>query len=81
MRGGFTRAFDEVDVLVTPAVSGEPPLIEEERATQGLRTSVGPCTIPQDLAGLPAVSLPNGLQVTGPPGGEALVLAAAAALA
>ncbi len=81
VRAGFTRLFDEVDVVITPAVSGGPPLIEEERATQGLRTSVGPCTTPQDFAGLPACSLPNGLQVTGRPGGEAQVLAAAAALA
>ena len=58
-----------------------PPLIEDERATQGLRTSTGPCTIPQDFVGLPACSLPSGLQVTGPPGGEAMVLAAAARLA
>jgi aspartyl-tRNA(Asn)/glutamyl-tRNA(Gln) amidotransferase subunit A len=80
VRAAFTRVFDEVDVLITPAVPCAPPLIEEERATEGLRAKVAPCTTPQDFAGLPACVLPNGLQVTGPPGGEAKVLSAAAAL-
>jgi aspartyl-tRNA(Asn)/glutamyl-tRNA(Gln) amidotransferase subunit A len=81
VRAAFTRVFDEVDVLITPAVSVAPPRIDDERATQSLRTTVAPYTVPQDFAGLPACVLPSGLQVTGPPGGEAQVLAAAARLA
>jgi aspartyl-tRNA(Asn)/glutamyl-tRNA(Gln) amidotransferase subunit A len=80
IRAAFIRVFDEVDVLVTPAVPCAPPLIEEERRTEAMRASVAPYTVPQNFAGLPTCVVPSGLQVTGPPGGEAKVLAAAAQL-
>ncbi len=56
------------------------PRIEDERASGALREAVVAYTVPQDLVGLPACVLPNGMQLTGPPGSEALLLAAASAL-
>jgi len=90
VRAGFARLFGEVDVLLTPVSSLAPPRIEDERARPTLRDALVPYTSPQDLAGLPtcavpagtdALGLPVGMQLTGPPGAEARVLAAASALA
>jgi len=89
VRAGFARAFETADVLLTPVHPGPPPLIEEERRTRDLRHAVAPCCIPQDLVGLPACAfpagidaggLPIGLQLTGPPGSEAVLLALVRAL-
>ena len=89
VRAGFARAFETVDVLLTPVHPGPPPLIEDERRDRNLRQAVAPCCIPQDLVGLPAYAvpagtdaggLPIGLQLTGPPGSEAVLLALATAL-
>ena len=80
VRAAFGRLFEHADVLLTPAVPIAPPRIEDERATGALREAVVPYTVPQDLAGLPACVLPNGMQLTGPPGAEALLLSVAAAL-
>ena len=80
VRAAFGRLFSEVDVLLTPAVPIAPPRIEDERATGALREAVVHYTVPQDLVGLPACVLPNGMQLTGPPGAEARLLAVATAL-
>ena len=89
VRAGFARAFETADVLLTPVHPGPPPLIEAERRTRDLRHAVAPCCIPQDLVGLPACAfpagidaggLPIGLQLTGPPGSEAVLLALVRAL-
>jgi Asp-tRNA(Asn)/Glu-tRNA(Gln) amidotransferase A subunit family amidase len=58
-----------------------PPPIEDERESGALREAVISYTVPQDLVGLPSCVLPNGMQLTGPPGAEALLLAVAASLA
>ena len=80
VRAGFGRLFSQVDLLLTPAVPLAPPRIEDERARPALREAVLTYTAPQDLVGLPACVLANGMQLTGPPGAEARVLAAAVAL-
>ena len=80
VRAAFARLFGEVDVLLTPAVPIAPPTIAEERATGALREAVVPYTVPQDLVGLPAYTLPNGMQLAGPPGSEALLVSVAASV-
>jgi Asp-tRNA(Asn)/Glu-tRNA(Gln) amidotransferase A subunit family amidase len=81
VRAAFARLFEDADVLLTPAVPFAPPRIEDERADPALRESVLAYTTPQDLVGLPACVLPNGLQLTGPPGAEALLVSVASSLA
>jgi Asp-tRNA(Asn)/Glu-tRNA(Gln) amidotransferase A subunit family amidase len=80
VRAAFGRLFEQADVLLTPAVPLAPPRIEDERADPALRDAVLAYTAPQDLVGLPACVLPNGMQLTGPPGSEALLVAVAASL-
>jgi aspartyl-tRNA(Asn)/glutamyl-tRNA(Gln) amidotransferase subunit A len=81
LRAAFARLFEHADVLLTPAVPLAAPRIEDERAQPALREAVLAYTAPQDLIGLPACALPNGMQLTGPPGAEALLVAVAASLA
>jgi aspartyl-tRNA(Asn)/glutamyl-tRNA(Gln) amidotransferase subunit A len=80
LRAAFARLFEAADVLLTPAVPLAPPRIEDERADPALREAVLAYTAPQDLLGLPACVLPNGMQLTGPPGAEALLISVAASL-
>ena len=68
-------------MLLTPAVPISPPRVEDERTNPALRDAVLPYTAPQDLLGLPAYVLPNGMQLTGPPGSEALLLTVARSVA
>jgi aspartyl-tRNA(Asn)/glutamyl-tRNA(Gln) amidotransferase subunit A len=89
-----TRLFREIDFLVTPVTACPPPRIGDDVVhhlgePRSLRDVVMPFTALQDLAGLPACALragfdadgiPVGVQITGPPGADGLVLAAAAAL-
>jgi len=81
LRAAFGRLFATVDVLLTPAVPIAPPRIEDELADPALRDAVLPYTAPQDLLGLPAYVLPDGMQLTGPPGSESLLLSVARTLA
>ena len=81
---GDSRSDQPISVALlqsTPAVPLAPPRIEDERADPALRESVLAYTAPQDLVGLPACVLPNGLQLTGPPGAEALLVSVASSLA
>ena len=80
VRAAFGRLFEHADVLVTPAAPLAPPRIEDERASPALRDAVLAYTAPQDLVGLPACVLPDGMQLTGPPGSEALLLSVASHL-
>jgi len=81
VRAAFARVFERADVLLTPAVPLGPPRIEDERADPALRDAVLAYTAPQDLVGLPSCVLPNGMQLTGPPGAEALLVSVACSLA
>ena len=81
LRAAFGRLFEHADVLLTPAVPLAPPRIEDERDDPALREAVLAYTAPQDLLGLPACVLPNGMQLTGPPGAEALLVSVACSIA
>ncbi|MBV9917838.1 MAG: amidase [Solirubrobacterales bacterium] len=94
LRAGFGRAFDQVDLLLTPVSAGSPSPIGEERVQHlgeeiDFRALVMGYTVPQDLTGLPAcavragfdaLSVPTAVQFTGPPRSEQRVLSAAQAL-
>jgi aspartyl-tRNA(Asn)/glutamyl-tRNA(Gln) amidotransferase subunit A len=94
LRRGFARVFEQVELLVSPVTACGPfafgqETLERDGRSLTLRELVLPFTVPQDLAGLPACTvragfdldgLPVAIQLTGPPGGEARVLAAAQAL-
>ncbi|HSZ36915.1 MAG TPA: amidase [Acidimicrobiales bacterium] len=77
------RVFTEVDFLVTPTLTIFPPPLEE-----GDDLLVARCTLPVNLAGVPALSLPvptNGefpasLQLIGPAGSEERLLGAGTVL-
>jgi amidase len=80
-RDAMTNALSDVDLLVLPTVPFYPPLLAE---TRGVHFTA--FTNPVNLAGFPAVALPvpstqrlpASLQLIGPPGSEALLLATAA---
>jgi amidase len=80
-RDSMTKALSDVDLLVLPTVPFYPPLLA---ATRGVHFTA--FTNPVNLAGFPAVALPvpstqrlpASLQLIGPPGSEALLLATAA---
>lgn len=86
--------FDGVDILLTPVLIGSPPAAREWHR-QGWLTNVltsssfAPYPSVWNLAGYPAMSIPMGtrgngmplgVQMVGPPGSEACLLAVAAAL-
>jgi aspartyl-tRNA(Asn)/glutamyl-tRNA(Gln) amidotransferase subunit A len=79
-------AFDHCDVLCLPTVGVQPPMRDD--FTRFLTVLSRNC-VPFSLAGFPAVSVPCGvdpdgfpvgLQIVGPPGADARVIAAAAAV-
>jgi len=77
----LTALLDQVDFLVTPTLSMFPPLLEN-----GRDLLAGRCTLPVNLAGFPALSLPlrtggplpASIQLIGPARSEEQLLAAGA---
>ena len=88
IRRDFERAFDEVDVVCSPA-SPTPAFRLGEKVDDPLAMYLGDVyTLPASLAGIPAVSvpceptpsgLPVGLQIMGRPLEESTMLAVASA--
>jgi amidase len=81
--------FADVDIIVMPTVPGAPPRARSwlPNVAQGLRDSA--YTVPWNLAGLPALTVPMGVrrdglpasvQIVGAPGSELTLLAVAAQL-
>lgn len=94
LRRDVARLFDDVDLLLLPVASCGPSTTDDpdQRPDGGgpLRSAVLPWTVLVNLCGLPACAVPMGVdddglpvavQVVGPPGADARVLDAAAALA
>jgi aspartyl-tRNA(Asn)/glutamyl-tRNA(Gln) amidotransferase subunit A len=84
-RQAIGALFSNVDVLVTPTMAMPPPTIEEA-VRLGIEVELNRNTAPFNVYGLPTISvpcgftssgLPIGMQISGPPFGEAKVLALA----
>ena len=85
VRRSIARGFDSIDLLITPAVRIPPPAIADLQADTARATELATLhnTRPLNFPGLPTISipcgftragLPIGMQITGPWGGEAIVL-------
>jgi aspartyl-tRNA(Asn)/glutamyl-tRNA(Gln) amidotransferase subunit A len=75
------KSFESADALITPTLPIPPPAISDPRADDILPTVRN--TSPFNVSGLPSISvpcgftstgLPIGMQIIGPPGGDAVVL-------
>lgn len=85
-RNGVGRHFEQVDVLVTPTSMAPPVAIAPALANPPAEPGMIRNTLPFNVYGIPTISvpcgvtragLPIGLQISGPPLGEARVLALA----
>jgi len=85
-RNGVGRHFQQVDVLVTPTSMAPPVAIAPALANPPAEPGMIRNTLPFNVYGIPTISvpcgltragLPIGLQISGPPLGEARVLALA----
>ena len=83
LRREITTVFSRVDLLVVPTMLGEPVTIADSAKVDAVDFRN---TVPFNTYGLPAISipcgftrsgLPIGLQISGPPFGESIVLALA----
>jgi aspartyl-tRNA(Asn)/glutamyl-tRNA(Gln) amidotransferase subunit A len=87
VRRAIAQAFDSVDLLITPTVRVPPFTIADLQADadtiRAKELAMLHNTRPWNFPGLPTISVPSGftriglpigMQITGPPGGEAMVL-------
>ena len=87
VRRAISQAFNSVDLLITPTVRVPPFTITDLQADpdtiRAKELAMLHNTRPWNFSGLPTISVPGGftrtglpigIQITGPPGGEALVL-------
>lgn len=94
-RGRFLDAFTNVDLVVAlvspcgPSTVENPNAVDVDGRSVPLRDAVMPSTVPQNISGLPSVTvpagfdadgLPIGVQISGRPWSEPLLLAVAEAL-
>jgi aspartyl-tRNA(Asn)/glutamyl-tRNA(Gln) amidotransferase subunit A len=95
LRAEFARAFAVADVLVSPVgATGPSRVATPDKVTMSgadapLRTAMMPYTVPQNLAGLPSITcplgsdaegMPIGIQLTGAPWSEPMLLGLASVL-
>jgi aspartyl-tRNA(Asn)/glutamyl-tRNA(Gln) amidotransferase subunit A len=73
MRAHMDAVFADVDIVRSPVAASGPPRFDEGIDARDL---AAPFVVLQDLLGLPALALPDGTQLTGQRGSDALVLAA-----
>jgi aspartyl-tRNA(Asn)/glutamyl-tRNA(Gln) amidotransferase subunit A len=88
-RAQFLRVFGTVDVLVNvvgatgPSTTGDPDHVTTGDTTIALRDALMPSTVPQNVAGLPSLTVPAGtdeddmpigVQLCGPPWSERFLL-------
>ena len=78
LRAEVDAVFTKYDLVRSPVAAIGPPRFDERA---NLTELVTPYVALQDLLGLPACALPDGTQLTGPRGADALVLAAASTIA
>jgi aspartyl-tRNA(Asn)/glutamyl-tRNA(Gln) amidotransferase subunit A len=87
VRRSIAQAFDSVDLLITPTVRVPPFTIADLQADpdtiRAKELAMLHNTRPWNFTGLPTISVPSGftrtglpigMQISGPPGGEAMVL-------
>lgn len=71
----FARAFARVDAILAPATPTPPPKIGERVNDPLALYRADIYTVPVNLAGLPAISLPSGVQLIGPQWSEEMLFA------
>lgn len=70
----FQEVFEEgVDVLLTPTSPFEPQPHASDEASSMRELAGDVMTVPASLAGLPAMTVSNGLQLIGPVMGESML--------
>lgn len=88
-RSRFVAAFDDTDFVVSlvgstgPSWISNPDVVTVDGRLTALRDSIMPSTVPQNIAGLPSLTvpvgvdeegMPIGIQITGPPWSEQRLL-------